>query len=172
LRDLGINEFASPKIGDSFVTKSVAGADPDSQRVTDIRSGKSFVPVWSFHFAGVVAKSGDDVVTLENYARVDEDKNLHGATPQHQHDPRWFFQMYSVKNAKQTFHQAQIASGGFANPMTMALRNPRRQPRGLVAPVVPQPVAIPPRAATQQIVAGSALLMMIAGVVLRRHGLI
>lgn len=172
LRDLGINEFASPKIGESFVTKAIAAQDPDTDKVKDVRSGKSFKPVFGFHFAGVVAKSGNDVVTLENYSRAHEDTKV-TANPNSAQDPRWFFQMYSVKNAKQTFHSAMSATGIFANPLTMALRNPNRQPRNQQrVPVVPQPLAIPPRVTGGQAMAGSALLVMIAGTVLRRYGLI
>lgn len=171
LRDLGINEFAAPEIGDSFVTKSVSSADPRTQTVTDIRTGKTFTPLWGYHYGGVVAKSGNDVVTLENYARLDEDKSVADPKPVSGQDPRWFFQMYSTRNAKQTFHQAQIATGGFANPMTFALRNPRRQ-TGQMVPVVPQPLLTPPRVTNRQLAAGSTLLVLIAGVVLKRYGLI
>lgn len=171
LRDIGLNDFAAPKIGDSFVTKSIAAEDPDSGKVKDIQRGKTYKPVFGFHFAGVVARSGNDVVTLENYSRAHEDTKVR-ANPDSTQDPRWFFQMYSVKNARQTFHYAMNATGDFANPLTMVLKNPNKKTRTQHVRVVPQPLAIPPRVTTGQAMAGSALLVMIAGTVLRQYGLI
>jgi Domain of unknown function (DUF4157) len=55
---LGENETAAPQVGESFATFSSGKMDP----------GKH----WNWHFAGVVARSGADAVTLENYTRGGE----------------------------------------------------------------------------------------------------
>lgn len=119
-RRLGVNESAAPQAGDAFVVTSVAA--PDAQgRVRDAASGRRFTPQWSYHWAGVVAVSGSDRVTLENYAR-------HDATgPANNVDPRWYFQMYG-QGEGQSFHEASEATGGFANPLTLAVRNRNRRP--------------------------------------------
>lgn len=68
---------------------------------------------WSYHFAGVVARSGNDCVTLENYARGD----LRTEKP----DPRWYFQMYSQSKSGQSFHEAHKAQNAYANPLTVTV---------------------------------------------------
>ncbi|MBD0372487.1 MAG: hypothetical protein ICV60_16710 [Pyrinomonadaceae bacterium] len=171
LRSIGINEYAAPGIGDSFVTKTVYDTDMVSTDVTDLLTNRTFTPTWSYHFGGVVAKSGNDVVTMENYARGEEDKALTGKPPAKE-DPRWYFQMYGLKHASQSFHRAQVATGGFANPMTFALRNPQRRAANQVAPIIPQPQPTPPRFTRGQVATASALLTLIASVVLKRYGLI
>jgi len=76
-KKLGINEAASPDVGEGFATFSVSGDQsglldysaqgngPTQRRQEDI---------WGYHFAGVVAKSADnkDSATLENYNRKDD----------------------------------------------------------------------------------------------------
>lgn len=79
--------------------------------VRDYESGLDRVLNWSYHFAGVVARSGGDSVTLENYARGD---NRQGNP-----DPRWYFQMYSQTNSGQSFHEAHKAQNAYANPLTV-----------------------------------------------------
>jgi|HubBroStandDraft_1064217.scaffolds.fasta_scaffold00540_5 hypothetical protein len=86
----------------------------DRKVVRDFQSGENRELGWSYHFAGVVAKSGNDCVTLENYARGDGREE--GA------DPRWYFQMYSQSKTGQSFHEANKAQGAFANPLTLTIR--------------------------------------------------
>jgi hypothetical protein len=57
-QQLGENQFAMPEVGEAYATFS-GGA---------MSAGKH----WNWHFAGVVAKSGMDAVTLENYTRGGE----------------------------------------------------------------------------------------------------
>lgn len=61
----GLNEFAAPWVGESFNYTTL---------VSDKESAAELLPdgVWKFHFAGVVAISGEDRVTLENYKRSAE----------------------------------------------------------------------------------------------------
>ena len=63
-RQLAINQFASPKVGEGFATFS-----------TRPRRGRK---TWGYHYAGVVARSADghDWVTLENYNRSGDIKRL------------------------------------------------------------------------------------------------
>ena len=81
-----LNQFTPPAgIGDLFMIKSLRA---------DASSGGL-----DFHFAGVVAKSGEDHITMENYARHEETTTLSGG------DPQWFFQMYGPQQNMQSFHQ-------------------------------------------------------------------
>lgn len=82
-------------------------------RVFDHQSNTYRNVNWSYHFAAVVARSGGDCVTLENYARGD----MKVAGP----DPRWYFQMYSQSQSNQTFHEFHKGKGDYANPMTVSL---------------------------------------------------
>lgn len=118
LKQLKINQYASPEVGDAFVIGSVAAEDKQ-RRLTDLQTGNRFVPKWPYHFGGVVARSGSDRVTLENYARKDE------GLGNPMSDPRWYFQMYGVKQG-QSFHEANYALGGYANPVTSAYHNEDR----------------------------------------------
>jgi hypothetical protein len=118
LQYLKINQYASPDVGDAFVIGSVAALD-DLGQLTDLRTGTTFVPKWPYHFGGVVAKSGSDTVTLENYIRSSEVEGNRAS------DPRWYFQMYGG-GIGQSFHEANIALGGYANPVTTAQHSEAR----------------------------------------------
>lgn len=82
--------------------------------VMDYESGVNRPLGWRDHFGGVVAKSGSDVVTLENYARGDGRE----ANP----DPRWYFQMYGQAKSGQSFHEAHKAQNAYSNPLTVTVR--------------------------------------------------
>ena len=75
-RNLGVNEFAAPEVGEGFATYT-NNADRDvNDDILDFSAGMGGVPranIWGYHFAGVVAKSadGNDRITLENYNRGD-----------------------------------------------------------------------------------------------------
>jgi hypothetical protein len=136
LKALRINEYAIASVGQAYVTHTIA--EPEEQgkhqgKITDLETGRKFTPQWAYHFAAVVARSGNDTVTMENYARGGE-----GTLGNVGADPRWYFQMYGGGEG-QSFHEASIRSGGFANPMTMVLQAP--PPPGPT--VVPGPVAQP-----------------------------
>ncbi|MFJ8312966.1 MULTISPECIES: DUF4157 domain-containing protein [unclassified Streptomyces] len=90
-----VNEFtAKAGVGDIFMIK---GLRPDST------SGGL-----DFHFASVVAKSGRDHITMENYARHEEEHTLSSG------DPQWYFQMYGPVENMQSFHE----QWGWANRFT------------------------------------------------------
>lgn len=115
LKELKINQYASADVGDAYVIGSV-GATDESGRLTDLHTQTTFVPRWPYHFGGVVAKSGSDTVTLENYARGGEGLGNPAS------DPRWYFQMYGTGQG-QSFHEANVALGGYANAVTTALHH-------------------------------------------------
>jgi hypothetical protein len=97
--ELGINKQAQPDVGQAFGSIMMAGKnrslDHKTGKVrTDEEGGK-----WGSHYGGVVAKSGDDVITLENYARNRENEGIGGATSQ-----LYYFQMYGSQ-AGQTWHE-------------------------------------------------------------------
>ncbi|WP_028105119.1 hypothetical protein [Pseudoduganella violaceinigra] len=115
LATAGANQYAKPAVGEAYMIATIGGGAPQpngTSRVRDFASGTDRDLGWSFHFAGVVARSGTDRVTLENYARGDNRQN--GA------DPRWYFQMYG-EQAAQTFHEVNASSPNYANPVTVTV---------------------------------------------------
>ena len=88
VKDLGLNEYAKVGIGECFgVTGATKSTAPKMQ--------------FPYHWAGVVAKSGSDVVTLENYARGE------GATVSE--DGRWYLQMYGPQKAVTVSKEGEVA---------------------------------------------------------------
>jgi hypothetical protein len=82
-----LNEYArSPAVGDVMMIKGLA-EDASSPGGLD------------FHFAGVVATSGRDYVTMENRARHEANNTLSGG------DPQWYFAMYGTQLPAQTWYQ-------------------------------------------------------------------
>ncbi len=85
-----VNEFtAKAGVGDLFMIKGLK---------EDATSGDV-----DFHFASVVAKSGGDYVTMENYARQEERDTLSS------NDPQWYFEMYGSAKTWQTFHSVWLS---------------------------------------------------------------
>jgi hypothetical protein len=130
MQDLGVNQYANPKVGQGFVTFSqgmrvpIPGS-PNQQQVHDPYNGRTLAPAnsdnsWGQHWGGVVAHDDGAHVTLENYARNAEDKVA--ATD----DSRFYFQMYG-SGPGQSWHDAwsRLNTGSvpgvreFANPLTM-----------------------------------------------------
>lgn len=135
------NTYAAPNVGEAYMIHSMvhatavreaarraraAGRDADADRLEqqagsstwrDFSDDKDKNLSWPYHFAGVVAQSGNDRITLENYAR--------GDGREAKADPRWYFQMYST-NAGQTFHEANRGPG-YANPITVVYRERARR---------------------------------------------
>ncbi|XHX77665.1 MAG: DUF4157 domain-containing protein [Stenomitos frigidus ULC029] len=91
LQDLGVNQYAAPEIGQIFGS-SMTGMPDGSGRVAEYKTGKSknaSSEGWSSHYGSVVAKSGGDSITLENYARVAENGGAAAGATQ-----EYYFQMY------------------------------------------------------------------------------
>jgi hypothetical protein len=81
-----LNEFTPPPaVGDVFMIKALQG---------DSSSG-----ALDFHFGAVVARSGSDYITMENFARHGDVETLSGG------DPQWYFQMYGTEDPAQTWHR-------------------------------------------------------------------
>ncbi|MFY1636282.1 eCIS core domain-containing protein [Solwaraspora sp. WMMB335] len=60
---------------------------------------------FAYHYGGVVAASGDDFVTMENYAR--RDPNVRSATSAG-NDPLHFFYMYSTSAGQESWHSRWV----------------------------------------------------------------
>jgi len=87
----GINRYARPEVGEGFTMAT--GGEPDPLAPGGL--------TWNFHWAGVVMRDGEDVVTLENYSV---------SRPMVQND-RWKFQMYGpAAKAGQSFHEQHEAT--------------------------------------------------------------
>jgi len=111
----GANEFATPDVGEAYMIASLGkGTDLGGgrARLYDYASRKFREVGWRFHFGGVVARSGGDRITLENFARGDNRVS--------EADPRWYFQMYS-ENYGQSFHEAYAGTADYANPITVRI---------------------------------------------------
>ena len=74
----GINRWATPDVGEGYTTSTGGNAKPGFEDST-----------WNFHWAGVVMKSGEDTVTLENYSVGDAEVQ----------NREWVFQMYGSAKA-------------------------------------------------------------------------
>ncbi|MEV8319625.1 DUF4157 domain-containing protein [Streptomyces sp. NPDC059900] len=87
LKRRGLNQYTPPaEIGDVLMTKTQA---PE-------RGGPR---EFDFHFTTAVATSGSDSVTMENYARGEEEKTLSSG------DQQWFFSMNGTAKSGQSFHE-------------------------------------------------------------------
>ncbi|TYK49381.1 DUF4157 domain-containing protein [Actinomadura decatromicini] len=101
LRRLGFNEFApAPDPGQSISTIGYGDAEQEAERA---RKWEGF----EYHFGGVVAKSGTDYITMENYARGELRDTLDSG------DPLWYFRMYGAATPLQSWHRGWFASGQF-----------------------------------------------------------
>lgn len=74
-KKLGVNQYASPDVGEGYATFSVAASN--DKQIDYVQTGKEreiLKSIWGYHFATVIAKSldGKDTVTLENYNRKDD----------------------------------------------------------------------------------------------------
>lgn len=95
---LGLNKHALANVGEAFETYRVsADQTPTSHR--DPTTNRPVRDFWAQHIGAVVAASGGDRVTLENYARTTEIGRLVEA------GPHYYFQMYGSR-AHQTWHEA------------------------------------------------------------------
>ena len=115
-RESGVNRHAKPETGEAYMIMPIGGGSSvggGRSKVYDYRHQEERVLGWPYHFAGVVAVSGTDRITLENYARPDERKE--------QPDPRWYFQMYGEEKG-QSFHEFHEETKQYANPVTITVK--------------------------------------------------
>ncbi len=115
---LHANRHAAPSVGQTYMIASM-GTGPDvgggRSRLHDYETNTDRDVGWPYHFGGVVAHSGADRITLENFARGDNRQDAR--------DPRWYFQMYGSFNG-QSFHDFHKAKLDYANPITVELAKP------------------------------------------------
>lgn len=99
LRNAGMNARLDPGAGDVIAIFSTADeADEQAAMIAG-------VDPFPYHWATVVARSGRDYVTFENYARHD----VVATDPNN--DPLWFFRMYGTRHTAQQFHTLQPPTG-------------------------------------------------------------
>jgi hypothetical protein len=127
-KDLGVNEFALPEVGQSYGSVSLGQTDtsgiPDFAQAGAKRRPLTDVPtattkskktrdVWGTHYGAVVAASGTDRITLENYGRTHEEGSVIA------NDPIYYFQMYGTA-AGQSWHEVwSTGTNPTVNPITM-----------------------------------------------------
>jgi hypothetical protein len=101
LADLNLNGYMMPKVGSVIVTYAQA---TDAQEVG--RTPDTFL----YHFGSVVATSGSDYITMENYARRDA---AVGTATASAGDPLFFFKMYGPEQSGETWHDKALATNAF-----------------------------------------------------------
>ena len=79
----------------SFSADADVRSQGKDEYVKDRITKKEIKNPFPYHYASVIAKSGSDYITLENYARRENKKAV-------AMDARFFFKMYGSK--KQSFH--------------------------------------------------------------------
>lgn len=100
---LGLNTHALANVGEAYETYRVSSDQTPTRHDVHGRSVRDF---WAQHIGAVVAASGGDRVTLENYARTTEIGALAAG-------PHYYFQMYGSKPA-QSWHEAWTTGPGGA----------------------------------------------------------
>ncbi|TMV50154.1 hypothetical protein FE783_11355 [Paenibacillus mesophilus] len=101
MKELNMNEYMIPKIGDAITTFGIA------TRTEESAADKN--EIFMYHFASVVARSGPDYITMENYARRDEKSKgtLSGG------DPLYFFKMHGTADSAKSWHNHMVGTGNF-----------------------------------------------------------
>ncbi|GGG31300.1 hypothetical protein GCM10011344_35260 [Dokdonia pacifica] len=121
---LGINESAAPDAGDAMAIfstgNSIKNEEGDGISVMDYRTGNYIDNPAPYHFATVIARSGADYITMENYVRQKEEASTDEPADS---DPRYFFRMYGPE--AQSFHSENVDR--YPNAMTLALSKPVQQ---------------------------------------------
>jgi len=133
-KKLGVNTFVTPKVGEAYITEMVGHTstpgvvnwlqDSTGRTTTDLTVADPTVRTgnrrtgWSNHSGAVVAASGGNTVTLENYARDAEDGTVIPG------DATFYFAMYGpVSKPAQTWHQTWTwGAAPIANGVTGLLR--------------------------------------------------
>lgn len=140
---IGLNEHARAQVGEALTTQSI-GNEPAVGLPDNFDFSRNRVPaerIWVYHYAAVVAESGDgkDQVTLENFNRTSLKRRLaeearlaaraHGAEPPAEAmreldssltksmGDMWYFKMYTP-GGDQSFHAKNRSTA--INPMTIA----------------------------------------------------
>jgi hypothetical protein len=122
MQEFGLNAFIDPALGSILSIHALGAAKSSSKKsskkevvkVKDYQSNQSIKDPFPYHFAAVIAKSGNDYITLENYARQGEEGKWHNSS---HNDSRHFFQMHGPQ--KQSFHSEHAHE--YPNPMTISV---------------------------------------------------
>ncbi|SDC42782.1 hypothetical protein [Actinokineospora iranica] len=102
VRRFKLDEFTPPpQIGDVLMIKALR---------EDSTSGSL-----DFHFGAVVARSGGDYITMENFARHAANDTLSSG------DPQWYFQMYGTEDPAQSWHREWDWAGRFQNRLVLSI---------------------------------------------------
>jgi hypothetical protein len=102
-QQLGINAYANPDVGEGF-TMATEYQMPGAAEVPGAKR-------WNFHWAGVVAKDGADIISLENYAVTADYAQSVGVRQYDFVDRGWVFEMYGTQRFDQSFHAQHLATG-------------------------------------------------------------
>jgi hypothetical protein len=113
--ELGVNAHASPNVGQAFGSIQMQAKDKRDWRTGRQRTAEQGGS-WGSHYGAVVAKSGGDSITLENYARNRENDGISDAT-----SAMYYFQMYGTAKG-QTWHETWANSDRrVVNPLTQVM---------------------------------------------------
>ncbi|MGR4850136.1 eCIS core domain-containing protein [Streptomyces sp. LARHCF252] len=120
LQDLEANQHAAiPRVGDGMVTMARPDAQQHETRAQARREGAD--NHMDYHYGGVVAVSGSDYITMENYAR---EQHADSMSTLDRNDPLWYFRMYG-KETGRTWHEGWTGSadnGFLGATLTLTLR--------------------------------------------------
>jgi hypothetical protein len=103
-KELGINRFARPTVGQGYTTSSGGAAVPGA------------ASTWNFHWSGVVMQSddGNDNVVIENYSVSNWDTENND----------WTLETYGLRKESQSFHAQHKATDQHGqSPTTMVIEN-------------------------------------------------
>ncbi|MFJ9250556.1 DUF4157 domain-containing protein [Streptomyces sp. NPDC101776] len=145
-RHFGVNQYVQPDVGEAFMTVSLQDIPPGGDLGSALLStdhSRPGAPVldltsfWSAHYAGVVIRDGNDVITLENYARNREGAPSDAARARIGH----YFQMYDTDAAAplgHTFHGSWTSAA--VRPVVPALVSDAEKAAGTTHRPVPNGV--------------------------------
>ncbi|MFF6988978.1 hypothetical protein [Streptomyces sp. NPDC010273] len=106
LAELEVNEnSAMPRVNDAMAVIASPNEEQDRTRkeARAVGRGGDFM---DYHFGGVVAVSGSDDITMENYTR---EQHADSMDTKSKDDPLWYFRMYG-KQSNQTWHELWAGS--------------------------------------------------------------
>ncbi|MFJ4205610.1 DUF4157 domain-containing protein [Streptomyces sviceus] len=105
LAELEVNEHAAvPRVNDAMVVTAAPNEEQDRIRKEAQAAGSG--GFMDYHFGGVVAVSGGDYITMENYAREQHPDSMDTKS---KNDPLWYFRMYG-QQSNQTWHELWAGS--------------------------------------------------------------
>lgn len=106
LAELEANEHAAmPRVNDAMVVTASPNEEQDRTR-RQARAAGTGGNFMDYHFGGVVAVSGSDYITMENYAREQHSDSMDTKSKD---DPLWYFRMYG-QQTNQTWHELWAGS--------------------------------------------------------------